>query len=70
MAQEDSRTISIPSSLYRRIEKRIIATGFESVSAYVAYVLRETLSDDEKEALTPEEEEKIRERLRTLGYID
>jgi len=40
----------------------------------VTYVLRELLASMEEEgageALTKEEEEKIKERLRALGYLD
>ena len=50
-------------------------TGFSSVSSYVTYVLRQVLSSIEreehsKEAFTKEEEEKVKQRLRDLGYID
>ena len=50
-------------------------TGFSSVSSYVTYVLRQVLSSIEreehsKEAFTKEEEEKVKRRLRDLGYID
>ncbi len=70
MVHEKSMNISIPPSLYKQIEERIEDTGFESVSAYVTYVLRELLSEDEKETFTKEEEERVKERLRSLGYID
>jgi len=50
-------------------------TGFSSVSSYVTYVLRQVLSSIEqeersKEAFTKEDEEKVKQRLRDLGYID
>ena len=67
-------TISIPTALAEKIKKRIEGTGFHSLSAYVTYVLRELLASMEEEeaseALTKEEEEKIKERLRALGYLD
>ena len=63
-------TISIPTALAEKIE----GTGFHSLSSYVTYVLRELLASMEEEgageALTKEEEEKIKERLRALGYLD
>jgi division protein CdvB (Snf7/Vps24/ESCRT-III family) len=42
------------------------------VSSYVAKVLREKLSQAEKtgEAFSKEDEEKVKERLKALGYID
>ncbi|HEC95547.1 MAG: CopG family transcriptional regulator [Candidatus Cloacimonas sp. 4484_209] len=67
-------TVSIPIQLAEKIEKRIKDTGFNSVSSYVTYVLREVLSslEEEKkeEVFTKEEEEKVKERLRALGYLD
>ncbi len=71
MEQEKFMKISIPTSLYKKIEGRIKDTGFKSVSSYVTYVLREVLSEDEEEdVFTEEDEEKVKERLRSLGYLD
>ncbi|RLF40892.1 MAG: CopG family transcriptional regulator [Thermoplasmata archaeon] len=66
-------TISIPTPLAEKIKKRIEGTGFHSLSSYVTYVLREVLSgmeEEEEEAFTKEDEEKVKERLRALGYLD
>lgn len=66
-------TLSIPTPLAEKIKKRIEGTGFNSLSAYVTYVLREVISnmdEDGEEAFTKEDEEKVKERLRALGYLD
>ncbi|MHA1293571.1 MAG: CopG family transcriptional regulator [Promethearchaeota archaeon] len=68
-------TVSIPKPLAEKIKKRMKGTGFSSVSSYVTYVLRQVLSSIEeeersKQAFTKEEEEKVKQRLRDLGYID
>ncbi len=67
-------TVSIPTQLYKNIKGRIEGTGFTSVSDYVTYVLREVLSsleeEDKEEVFSEEEEEKVKERLRALGYLD
>ena len=68
-------TVSIPKILAEKIKERMKGTGFASVSAYVTYVIRQVLSSIEeeeksKEAFTKEEEEKVKQRLRDLGYID
>ncbi len=68
-------TVSIPKPLAEKIKERMKGTGFSSVSSYVTYVLRQVLSsieEDEqsKQAFTKEEEEKVKQRLRDLGYID
>ncbi|AGK61896.1 hypothetical protein Asulf_01930 [Archaeoglobus sulfaticallidus PM70-1] len=67
-------TVSIPKPLYDKIKSRIEGTGFTSVSDYVTYVLREVLAsleeEDKEEVFSEEEEEKVKERLRALGYLD
>jgi len=66
-------TISIPTPLAEKIKKRIEGTGFTSLSSYVTYVLREVISGTEEEtdeAFSKEDEEKVKERLRALGYLD
>jgi Arc/MetJ-type ribon-helix-helix transcriptional regulator len=70
--EKEFMNISIPTSLYRKIEELIKGTEYSSVSSYVTKVLREKLSQEEKpaEVFTPEDEEKIKERLKALGYID
>ncbi len=50
----------------------IEGTGFSSVSDYVTYVLRELVASYEESKLdfTREDEERIKRRLRALGYLD
>lgn len=73
--ERDSKftTVSIPTPLFEKIKKRIEGTGFTSVSSYVVYVLREILAEEsagQDEAFTREDEERVKERLRSLGYLD
>jgi Arc/MetJ-type ribon-helix-helix transcriptional regulator len=73
--EKDSKftSVSIPTPLFEKIKKRIEGTGFTSVSSYVVYVLREVLAEeaaDEEEAFSREDEERVKERLRSLGYLD
>ena len=61
--------------LAENIKVRMKGTGFSSVSSYVIYVLRQVLSSIEeeqrsKQAFTKDEEDKVKQRLRDLGYID
>jgi Arc/MetJ-type ribon-helix-helix transcriptional regulator len=66
-------TISIPTPLAEKIKKRIKGTGFNSLSSYVTYVLREVISgmdEEPNEAFSKEDEEKVKDRLRALGYLD
>ncbi len=75
MAEEKKyTTVSIPKPLYDKIKELIKDTGFTSVSDYVTYVLREIVAsieeEEKEEVFSKEEEEKIKARLRALGYID
>lgn len=67
-------TVSIPTPLFRKVEERIKDTGFTSVSSYVTYVLREIVAEGEKEEeehpFSDEDEERVKERLRRLGYLE
>jgi len=70
--EKEAMTVSIPVSLYKKIEEMIKGTEAASVSNYVIKVLRERLAQEEKkgEAFSQEDEEKVKERLKALGYID
>ncbi|UCB59774.1 MAG: CopG family transcriptional regulator [Candidatus Bathyarchaeota archaeon] len=64
-------TVSIPTPLFKKVEARIKDTGFTSVSSYVAYVLREIVAEvEDEEPFSEEDKERVKERLRALGYID
>lgn len=65
-------SVSIPTSLCKKIEERIKGTDITSVDSYISRVLREHLSGDESspEVFSKEDEEKVKERLKALGYID
>ena len=75
MSKESGEMISvnIPKKLVEKIKKRIEGTGFDSVSSYIAYVLDEILSemdDESDDKFSEEDEKKVKERLRALGYLD
>ena len=64
-------TISLPLPLINIIKERIEGTGMSSVSSYVAFILRQILSTEEKsgQLLNDKEEKEVRQRLKNLGYI-
>ncbi|NIO48485.1 MAG: CopG family transcriptional regulator [Candidatus Aminicenantes bacterium] len=70
--EKEFTDVSIPTSLYKKIKEKIKGSEITSVSNYVAKVLRESLSKEEatQEGLTKEDEEKVKKRLKALGYID
>ena len=54
-------TISIPTQLYKNVEKAIEGTGFRSVTEFIVFVTRETLAADQSNVV---------DRLKALGYIE
>jgi len=72
MDKEEGVDVSIPASLYRKIEEKIKGTKIDSVSSYVTKVMQENLAKEEgaSESLSKDDEEKVKERLKALGYLD
>jgi predicted DNA-binding protein len=76
---EDFGAVRIPKELIERIAKRLPQTDFRTVDEYIEYiienVLNEVTGEEDQEtgrASSPsdsESEEKIRKRLKALGYI-
>lgn len=54
-------TISLPEPLIEKLKENIKGTGMSSVSAYVAYILRQVISG--------ESESEVRKRLKSLNYL-
>lgn len=69
---KDYKKIAIPKSLFQRIEEKIAGSETKSVEEFVVSVLEEKLAkeDDVKETFTKEDEDKVKERLKALGYMD
>ena len=69
--KEETKAVSLPLELYRKIEKRINVAGFHSVDEYVAFVLEEMVKEEEPEAtLSEQDEAEVRKRLKDLGYLE
>jgi hypothetical protein len=77
-ATDSKVTIKIPGLLYNRIAKIVAGSGFNSVTDFIVYVLRDLVSTKseaeflkkiEDASLSKEEIEAIRKRLKSLGYL-
>ena len=69
--KEEKKAVRLPAELYSQILARVEATGFSSVDEYIIFVLKEVLKEDGvEEALSKEEEEEVKKRLRSLGYLE
>ena len=65
-----TRTVRLPEELVAALEERVHGTAFDSVDAFIAFVLARLLDQPSANGFTEEEERALRERLRSLGYID
>ncbi|HMA58845.1 MAG TPA: CopG family transcriptional regulator [Halanaerobiales bacterium] len=72
-------TIKIPRNLYNNLNQIIKNSGFNSVTEFIVYVLRDLVSDhkmneeeisDSRQELSNEEVKMIKKRLKSLGYLD
>ena len=65
---KDKTIISIPSKLADKLQQNIIKSDFNTLSEYVTFLLRLLLYEDTTSKKV-NNEEKIRTRLKKLGYI-
>ena len=72
----DKVTIKIPRVLYTQLSQIVADSGFNSVTDFIIYVLRDLVSSSREKTKTPpegsrseEEIEAVRKRLKSLGYL-
>ncbi len=68
---EEKVQVPISKELYEKARKYVEDVGgFSSVEELIEFVLNEVLeSEGETEGYSKEDEEKVKERLRSLGYL-
>lgn len=77
---DNKATIKIPRNLYNNLNQIISNSGFNSVTEFIVYVLRDLVSNyktndndhnnQTREELSNEEIKMIKKRLKSLGYLD
>ena len=69
----DRVSVFLPKDLYEKVRRHIksFQREFSSVEQYIIFVLREAVKEEieSRQDYTSEEEEKIKERLKHLGYF-
>lgn len=70
----EEEKISISEDLMARIERRLEKSNFDSVDEYIQFTMNEVLnqidSDDKQEASQTNEDQKVKARLESLGYLN
>ena len=70
-------SIKIDKNIHEKLAKRAMEKGFKTTDEYINSVLTQIVEKIErevwgpkKEAMSKDEEEKVKSRLRALGYIE
>jgi Arc/MetJ-type ribon-helix-helix transcriptional regulator len=70
--EKDKVTIKIPRPIYENLAKIIEGSGFNSVTEFIVYILRDLISSrtvKKEPSLTRDEIKIVKERLKSLGYL-
>ena len=74
MNVENTGAIALPERIVERVEKRLPRTEFDTPEEYITYVMEEVLYRVEKETGDEEfeeiDEDQVRDRLKSLGYLN
>jgi Arc/MetJ-type ribon-helix-helix transcriptional regulator len=62
--------VRLPEEVARALEQRIQGSSFASVDEFVTFVLARLLERTSETVFSEEDERLLKERLRSLGYID
>jgi len=70
--ERDKVTIKIPRPLYEKLKVILKDSGYNSVTDFVVYVLRDLVASSarSKRKVSEKELEEIKQRLRNLGYLE
>lgn len=66
-------TLTVPTSVYERIERRLSRSEFETADEYATFVLEEVLGrveDATDETATTVDQDEVETRLEALGYLE
>lgn len=70
---KDKVAVNVPKELYQLVKQRVEESNgeFKDVEEYVEFVLTEIVKDeeDEEQKYSKEDEEQIKQRLKSLGYL-
>jgi Arc/MetJ-type ribon-helix-helix transcriptional regulator len=64
------RAVQLPEEILVALEERFRGTSFGSVDEFIAFILSRLLDEPGTTGFSEEEERGLKERLRSLGYID
>ena len=73
-SHKETRTVELPRRIVDRIEERLPRTEWDEPEGYITHVMEEVLYRVEKETedddFEPVDEEAVKSRLKSLGYLN
>lgn len=71
MGDADKVTIKIPRPLYDKLKVILEGSGYNSVTDFVVYVLRDLVASSRRleQKFSEDELQEIKQRLKNLGYL-
>ena len=72
--REHGESVELPRRIVSRVNSRLPRTEFDSAAEYITFVMEEVLYRVEQETVDddfePVDEEEVKNRLQSLGYLD
>jgi hypothetical protein len=73
-----AQTVEVEDEIYEVLKERAGEKGFDTTDEYVSYVLgqvadkieRKRSGDENEQDFSQEDEQKVKKRLKQLGYLD
>ena len=62
--------VNVSDDIAKKLQEKIKGSKFKDVDEYVNFVLNKVVTKLEEKNMTKEDEEKVKQRLRSLGYLD
>ncbi len=72
LSEQDKVTIKIPRQLYGKLKHILEGSGYNSVTDFIVYVLRDLVATTRKaeDKISEVDLDEIKKRLRNLGYLE
>ena len=70
-SDKDSKALLLPLELYKQMEKQAKVAGFRTVDEYAISLLEKAAKEEstENDSISKDEDEEVKKRLRSLGYL-
>ncbi|MCG2782452.1 MAG: ribbon-helix-helix domain-containing protein [Candidatus Altiarchaeales archaeon] len=74
MVNKDFEDVKVPKELVEKMDKHCKDAGFDSVSGYIVYILKQVIAKLDNESDTEynkeEYDKEVERELKNLGYVD